>query len=47
MKLLDRESVQGLLAEAATQIEIGRMLTMKSAFKLDTGSFARNEVSMA
>jgi len=47
VKLLDRESVQGLLAEAAMQIEIGRMLTMKAAFKLDGGSFARKEVSMA
>jgi acyl-CoA dehydrogenase len=47
IKLIDRESVQGLLAEAAMQIEIGRMLTMKAAFKLDTGSFARKEVSMA
>jgi len=47
MKLIDRESVQGLLAEAAMQIEVGRILTMKAAFKLDTGSFARKEVSMA
>jgi acyl-CoA dehydrogenase len=47
VKLIDRESVQGLLAEAAMQIEIGRMLTMKAAFKLDSGSFARKEVSMA
>ncbi|MBW2713949.1 MAG: acyl-CoA dehydrogenase family protein [Deltaproteobacteria bacterium] len=47
IKLIDRESVQGLLAEAAMQIEIGRMLTMKAAFKLDSGSFARKEVSMA
>ncbi|MFA9418811.1 MAG: acyl-CoA dehydrogenase family protein [Gammaproteobacteria bacterium] len=47
IKLIDRESVQGLLAEAAMQIEIGRMLTMKAAFELDTGSFARKEVSMA
>ncbi len=47
IKLIDRESVQGLLAEAAMQIEIGRMLTMKAAFKLDTGSFARKEISMA
>ena len=47
MKLIDRESVQGLLAEAAMQIEIGRILTMKAAFKLDCGSFARKEVSMA
>jgi acyl-CoA dehydrogenase len=47
IKLIDRESIQGLLAEAAMQIEIGRLLTMKAAFKLDTGSFARKEVSMA
>ncbi|MCP4419535.1 MAG: acyl-CoA dehydrogenase [Chloroflexi bacterium] len=47
MKLIDRESVRGLLAEAAMQIEIGRMLTMKAAFQLDSGSFARKEVSMA
>ena len=46
-KLIDRESVRGLLAEAAMQIEIGRQLTMKAAFKLDAGSFARKEVSMA
>ncbi len=47
MKLIERESVRGLLAEAAMQIEIGRMLTMKAAFQLDSGSFARKEVSMA
>ncbi len=46
-KLIDHESVQGLLAEAAMQIEIGRLLTMKAAFKLDSGDFARKEVSMA
>ncbi len=47
IKLIDRESVQGLLAEAAMQIEVGRLLTMKAAFLLDSGSFARKEVSMA
>jgi acyl-CoA dehydrogenase len=46
-KLIDRESVRGLLAEAAMQIEIGRQLTMKAAFTLDARSFARKEVSMA
>jgi len=46
-KLIDKESVQGLLAEAAMQIEIGRLLTMKAAFRLDQGHFARKEVSMA
>jgi len=47
IRLADRESVQGLLAEAAMAIEIGRLLTMRAAAKLDQGSFARKEVSMA
>ncbi|QDL94649.1 acyl-CoA dehydrogenase (plasmid) [Paroceanicella profunda] len=41
------ESVQTLLGEAAMQIEIGRLLTMKAAWKLEQGDFARKEVSMA
>ena len=45
---LDRhEGVQWLLGEAAMQIEIGRLLTMRAAVKLDAGDFARKEVSMA
>jgi len=47
MKLIDRESVQGLIGQAAMEIEIGRMLTMRAAWALDQGSFARKEVSMA
>ncbi|HUP94594.1 MAG TPA: acyl-CoA dehydrogenase family protein [Burkholderiales bacterium] len=47
MKLADRESVQGLLGHAAMQIEIGRLLVMRAADKLDRGDFARKEVSMA
>lgn len=46
-KLADHESVQTLLGEAAMRIEIGRLLTMKAAWKLDQGDFARQEVSMA
>jgi acyl-CoA dehydrogenase len=46
-KLIDRESVQGLIGQAAMEIEIGRLLTMKAAWALDQGSFARKEVSMA
>jgi acyl-CoA dehydrogenase len=46
-KLADRESVQWLLGEAAMQIEVGRLLTMRAAAKLDAGDFARKEVSMA
>jgi acyl-CoA dehydrogenase len=46
-KLADRESVQWLLGDAAMQIEIGRLLVMRAADKLDRGDFARKEVSMA
>lgn len=46
-RLSDRESVQTMLGDAAMQIEIGRLLTMKAAWKLDQGDFARQEVSMA
>jgi acyl-CoA dehydrogenase len=45
--LASHEGVQWLLGEAAMQIEIGRLLTMKAAWALDQGSFARQEVSMA
>ena len=46
-KLAGRESVQGLLGEVAMQIEIGRLLVMRAATKLDGGDFARKEISMA
>jgi acyl-CoA dehydrogenase len=46
-KLVDKESVQGLIGQAAMEIEISRLLTMKAAWLLDQGSFARKEVSMA
>jgi acyl-CoA dehydrogenase len=46
-RLIDRESVQGLVGQAAMDIQIGRLLTMQAAAKLDTGDFARKEVSMA
>jgi acyl-CoA dehydrogenase len=47
IKLADRESVQIKLGEVAHQIEIGRLLTMHAAWKLDQGARARKEVSMA
>jgi acyl-CoA dehydrogenase len=47
MKLAEHEGVQWLLGEAAMAIEVGRLLTMKAAAKLDQGDFARKEVSMA
>jgi acyl-CoA dehydrogenase len=45
--LKDRESVQIKLGQVAAAIEIGRLLVMKAAWKLDAGDFARKEVSMA
>jgi acyl-CoA dehydrogenase len=45
--LAERESVQTMLGDAAMQIEIGRLLTMRAAWKLDRGEFARKEISMA
>jgi acyl-CoA dehydrogenase len=46
-RLIDHESVQTLIGQAAMEIEIGRQLTMKAAWLLDQGDFARKEVSMA
>ena len=45
--LSEKESVQGLLGEAAMGIEIGRLLTMRAALRLEQGGMARAEVSMA
>ncbi len=45
--LAEHEGVQWMLADAAMDIEIGRLLTMRAAAKLDTGDQARKEVSMA
>ena len=47
IKLADRESVQIKLGEVAHQIQIGRLLVMHAAWKLDQGDLARKEVSMA
>jgi acyl-CoA dehydrogenase len=47
IKLADRESVQIKLGTIAQQIQIGRLLTMHAAWKLDQGERARKEVSMA
>jgi acyl-CoA dehydrogenase len=46
-RLAEREGVQWLLGEAAMQIEIGRLLTMRAAARLDQGDYARKEISMA
>ena len=47
MRLADRESVQIKLGEVAHQIQVGRLLVMHAAWKLDQGDRARKEVSMA
>jgi len=47
VRLADREGVQGMLGDAAMGIQVGRLLTMHAAWKLDQGDFARKEVSMA
>ena len=47
MKLSDRESVQIILGELAHEIQIGKLLVMHAAWKLDNGDFARKEISSA
>lgn len=47
IRLADRESVQLMMGETAAAINIGRLLVMNAAWKLDQGDFARKEVSMA
>jgi acyl-CoA dehydrogenase len=47
MKLNERESVQLKLGEVASEIQIGRLLVMHAAWKLDQGDRARKEISMA
>jgi acyl-CoA dehydrogenase len=47
IKLADRESVRIKLGQVAQQIQIGRLLTMHAAWKLDRGDRARKEISMA
>lgn len=45
--LAERESVRTMLGDAAMQIDIGRLLTMRAAWKLDRAEFACKEISMA
>lgn len=39
--------IQNMVGEVAMAINVGRLLTMHAAWKLDNGDFARKEVSMA
>ncbi|MDA0664903.1 MAG: acyl-CoA dehydrogenase family protein [Proteobacteria bacterium] len=45
--LAEHEGVQWMMGEVAMGIEVGRLLTMRAAKRLDEGDFARKEVSMA
>lgn len=45
--LNQRESVQIAMGKLAMDIQVGRLLVMNAAWKLDQGDFARKEVSMA
>ncbi len=47
IKLAERESVQLKMGEAAHAIQIGRLLVMHAAWKLDQGDYARKEISIA
>lgn len=47
MRLADRESVQIKMGELAHEIQIGRLLIMHAAWKLDGGDYARKEISSA
>jgi acyl-CoA dehydrogenase len=46
-KLAAHEGVQWLLGDAAMQIEMGRLLTMRAAWRLDQKELARQDISMA
>jgi len=46
-KLAAHEGVQWLLGEAAMEIEMGRLLTMRAAWRLDQKELARQDISMA
>jgi acyl-CoA dehydrogenase len=46
-KLGAHEGVQWLLGEAAMNIEMGRLLTMRAAWRLDQKDLARQDISMA
>ena len=47
IKLIDRESIQMKLGQAAMDIEIGRVMVMRAAWRLENGSKARQDISIA
>lgn len=46
-KLKDHEGVQWLLGEAAMQVEIARLVTMRAAWRLDQKCLAQQDISIA
>ena len=47
IKLADRESIQIKLGQAAMDIEIGRVMVMRAAWRIEQGSKARQDISIA
>jgi len=45
--LSEHEGVQWMMGEVAKDIQIGRLLTMNAAWKLDQGDYARTDISIA
>jgi acyl-CoA dehydrogenase len=45
--LIEKESVQQMIGQAAMELDVARLLTMRAAWLLDNGSLARKEISMA
>jgi acyl-CoA dehydrogenase len=45
--LVEHEGVQWMLGQAAAEVQIGRLLVMHAAWKLDRGDKARKEISAA
>ena len=47
IRLADRESIQIKLGQAAMDIEIGRVMVMRAAWRIEQGSKARQDISIA
>ena len=47
IKLIDRESIQMKLGQAAMDIEIGRVMVMRAAWRIEQASKARQDISIA
>jgi len=47
IRLIDRESIQMKLGQAAMDVEIGRVMVMRAAWRIEQGSKARQDISIA